>query len=509
MKNKAAPILAFLLILFCQNAYSQYTFHKHYPEPGFSVIQTADDGFLVGRLSGGANGDGILMKLNSAGDTLWTKTYGDTLADAIMDIVPTSDGGYIIGGTSDSYGSGFESDVYIIKIDALGNVNWSAAYGGSSYDQCERIRQTSDGGYIVLGFTQSFGAGDRDIYLLKLDSSGNLMWTKAFGGPDDDEGYSIEETASGYIIAGSTAVIGVSINAYLLKTDLSGNLIWSKKYSGSRAGFDLKILSDGGYVLAGRAVALGGTRPFLMRTDSLGNISWSKVFMQVGEAHGIDQTTDGHYIVTGGSGTLTKTDSAGNIIWTRVHPSGFSYPFSGRRVNQTTDGGFIISAQLEHPFSYYPMQILKTDSLGFVGCNDSSIVVSDSLVTFTAVVPGFSVNTGGVGIFVPTNTDCYCIADTLLCSGTVGIEEPIQEKAVLVYPNPNDGNMSLKYELAAGERGDLTIFDITGKKIATYVLDPSSSILTISDQQLKAGMYFYQVTLNYKPVQSDKLVIIH
>jgi len=281
----------------------------------------------------------------------WSKTFGGTSDDYGNSVQQTSDGGYIIAGRTESFGAG-RWDVYLIKTDEDGNEVWSKTFGGSDYEWGISVQQTSDGGYIITGYTDSFGAGEDDVYLIKTDKNGNEVWSKTFGGSDDDVGGSVQQTSDGgYIIAGYTYSFGAGpSNIYLIKTDENGNEVWSKTFGGSGgdSGNSVQQTSDGGYFIAG--VTSGGV--YLIKIDENGNEVWSKTFGGTDDDVGgsVQQTTDGGYIIVGwtrsfGVGSddvyLIKTDSNGNEEWSETFGgSGDDYCNS---VQQTTDGGYIIA----------------------------------------------------------------------------------------------------------------------------------------------------------------------
>jgi len=166
-----------------------------------SVLKTADGGYIIAATFGLEFWEPWIIKLNSLGEVQWDKVYSLPLS-AILFLQQTSDGGYI--------GVGYSGyNILIVKLDSTGNGQWEKIYGGSSYDYAYSIQQTSDGGYIVAGETASFGSGDYDIWILKLDSTGGVQWQKTYGGSFDDSAASIQQTNDGgYIIAGKTNSFG-------------------------------------------------------------------------------------------------------------------------------------------------------------------------------------------------------------------------------------------------------------------------------------------------------------
>jgi hypothetical protein len=191
------------------------------------VVQTSDGGYIIAGVTSsfGNGGDIYLIRTDGNGDTLWTETYGGTEYEQANSVVQMSDGGYIITGTTNSFGAG-DYDVYVIRTDASGKTIWTKTYGGKAEDRGNSISLTADGGMIITGYTFSYGAGSCDVYLIKTDSDGNIIWTKTFGGADTDQGYSVVQTTDGgYIITGYSNSFKEGINeVYLIKTDELGNV---------------------------------------------------------------------------------------------------------------------------------------------------------------------------------------------------------------------------------------------------------------------------------------------
>ncbi|MGB9722259.1 MAG: T9SS type A sorting domain-containing protein, partial [bacterium] len=173
-----------------------------------------------------------LIKTDSLGDTLWTKTYGSADFEGGTSICRSEDGGYIITGTTAPF---FEpEDMCLIKVDSLGGIIWTKIYGGTGYDVPICITPIGGNGYIIVGYTSSTGMGDADVYLLKIDPTGQVLWSKTYGGVHADIGYSVRQTSDGgYIITGSTTSYSNSTDVYLLKTDSLGNItgLQERKYT--------------------------------------------------------------------------------------------------------------------------------------------------------------------------------------------------------------------------------------------------------------------------------------
>lgn len=250
-------------------------------DKGYSVQQTLDGGYIIacqtesyGQSSAG-NPNAYVIKTNSNGNLQWDATFGGTQLSGGYSAQQTNDGGYIMAGGIVSvppYG-----DLYLLKMDSDGNTLWDTTYGGSGSDVALYVKQTTDNGYIIAGVTHSFGAGNSDVYLVKTDSAGILQWYKTFGGVNNDYGYSVQQTNDGgFIILGTTYSynIGAPWNMYMIKTDSAGNHQWSRVFgagSGWCDGASVCLTSDGGFAAVGDIEIFGGPSVYLVKTDSMGN----------------------------------------------------------------------------------------------------------------------------------------------------------------------------------------------------------------------------------------------
>lgn len=331
------------------------------PEIGFSVQQTSDGGFIMSGCMyppGATYSDVYLVKTDANGNAVWTQNYGGPDGEYGYEVQQTSDGGYIIGGYVYYYATN-NGDMYLVKTNANGNLIWARVIGGTSLDEAFSVQQTTDGGYILTGFSDSFSIG-RDVYLVKTDGSGLTSWSTTFGGAGSNCGNCVRQTSDGgYIIVGYTDLYGAGgIDVWLIKTDGSGNKQWDKTFGGTSGdwGASVEQTSDGGYIIAGATSSFGAGNSdvWLIKTDSSGNKQWDQTFggNNPDSGNSVQQTSDGGYIIAGttssfGAGNsdayLIKTDANGAALWTKT--MGGNFLDDGYDVNQTTDGGYIVSGR--------------------------------------------------------------------------------------------------------------------------------------------------------------------
>ena len=339
------------------------TFGGTEKELGESVQQTTDGGYIIaGSTSsfGAGSSDVWLIKTDDSGNELWNKTFGGAIADYVkwdQSVQQTTDKGYIIVGYTWSYGPGY-ADVWLIKTDVNGNELWNKTFGGAGSEEGYSVQQTTDEGYIIVGWTTSYGAGSYDLWLIKTDDNGDEQWNKTFGGTDWDEGYSVDQiTTGGYIITGGTRSFGTDPTCvWLIKTDDNGDEQWNKTFEWGDGGWGVSVqqTKDKGYIIAGCGSFYGLTKQFwLIKTDENGDEEWNKTFggNENEQAFSVNQTTDEGYIMTGYTESyatnwnedvwVVKTDKYGNEEWNKTF-GGTDTDF-GHSVRQTKDGGYIIT----------------------------------------------------------------------------------------------------------------------------------------------------------------------
>ena len=279
---------------------------------------------------------------------VWEKNFGGMGSDDGYSVKQTTDGGYIVTGFTTSFGNNF-GNIYLIKTDENGDSLWTKTFGGSVNNGASSVQETNDGGYIITGLTNGDSLSDYDVYLIKTDENGDSLWAKTYGGMEGDGGYSVEQTTdNGYIITGNTNSFGNgNDDVYLIKTDENGDSLWTKTYGGMLMdiGSCVQQTTDGGYIITGKtAIPFAGYKIYLIKTDENGDSTWTKTYGSTHDIWGrfVQQTNDGGYILIGSGGgiNLIKTNENGDALWTKTFGKNLYY---GNSVQQTNDEGYILT----------------------------------------------------------------------------------------------------------------------------------------------------------------------
>lgn len=331
----------------------------------------------------------VLMLLTIASTTaaqshdtvMWSETFGGDAADGARGIVRAGDGGFVVAGFTRSFGAG-ASDLYLVRTNGDGQILWWGAYGGDGEDSGYSVAPTAAGGFVAAGFTTSFGEGDRDLYLIKVDADGAEQWWQTFGGSASDVGRSVIETADGgFVVCGTTESFGAGEDdVYLLKTDAVGNQLWTRTFGGEAADTGRSVVEadNGDLIVSGATGSFGGGNRdvLLVRTDPEGREKWRTTvgpspFFDWGNC--VIETADGD-IVTAGSGDvhgadllevlLSRSDADGNLEWaTRLGESSF-YDY-GSWALETVDGDLLVVGASKDPETLVNNAVLrKLDGAG-------------------------------------------------------------------------------------------------------------------------------------------------
>jgi len=550
------------------------TFGGSHDDCGQSVQLTIDGGYIItgqADFSSWTTGDIWLIKTNSNGDTLWSRTFGGGYADIGYCVQQTADGGYIIAGAW----NGATDHAWLIKTDSLGNQQWARTFEGSGNDAFYSVQQTTDGGYIITGI-----GGDADVWLIKTDSQGDSLWTRTFGGVWYDAGGDVQQTNDGgYVIAGGTTSYGAGQgDVWLIKTDSLGNQQWNRTFGGSNddGGNSVQQTNDGGYIITGdtRSYGAGGADVWLIKTDSLGNQQWNRTFGgdNFDRGYSVQQTNDGGYIITGKFGYsplyddvwLIKTDPLGIRQWQRTFGGGSMD--RGYSVQQTNDGGYVIAGETaSFGAGYYDVWLIR-----LAGTNPTLSVSPDSL-TFSAEVGGANPtdqfflieNTGGGsfdytlsediswltaapmsgGPIPPTDTVLVSVDISGLSEGNYegdiivtapgaqgspdtvhvtlhieasdlqllqGIEVPKEFALLPAFPNPFNSTTLLTYCIPVSGKVTLGIYNTSGQRVTTLfngVQSPGIHTVSWNPSDAGSGIYFCQLAAG-NTIKTRKLVLL-
>jgi hypothetical protein len=396
---------------------------------------------MVGRTGsfGAGDFDAWVVKLDFRGDVVWQKTYGGDKVDWIISIQQTSDGGYIFAGHTESFNTGDDADLWVVKLGSRGDVTWQKTYGTPKADYTHGdsiIQQTSDGGYVLVAKTY-YGQVDGDIWVLKLNPNGDVVWNKKYVGDSKDTPGSIQQTSDGgFIVAGETNSFGSgSSDAWVIKLDSSGDVIWQKTYGGSEpdGAKSIRQTSDGGYIVSGStesfSFSANSEDVWILKLSSSGEVVWQMTYGFPRKGRSIRQTSDGGYVVAGDR-YIVKLDSQGSMVWRR----GYDGPVDDvvYIAQQASDGGFIAAGATASFGNYVSAWVLKVDTNGIfsesfdcpyalgvlhesTSVGDSDATPEDSNAYWTSLDGVLSVNDTDA---LPSNTD----VDTLYLCGNISYD---------------------------------------------------------------------------------------
>lgn len=478
---------------------------------------------------------------------LWQKALGGSKDEEALDIQPTSDGGYIVVGSSKSSDGDVSSnhggtDIWVLKLGQDGSIQWQNSFGGSANELARLVLQTEDGGYLVAGQTSSSDGdvtgfhGVQDIWLLKLSSDGALQWQRTLGGSEWDSVYGIQQTEGkkkGFIISGTTQSNDGDVtknqgngDVWMIKVNSSGVLEWQKTFGGtsSDAGGQILQTTEGGYMLACESNSNNGDFPlhygnsdiWLFKLDTAGEVQWKKIYggSDTDGIGSLGQTSDGGYIlamttdskdgdITGNHGSsdfwIAKLDSIGEIQWGKTF--GGALDERNRSIQQTADGGFIVGGYArsynlpgQHGSNTYDLWAFKLSHSG--------------TLEWQKLLGGSSHETGG--IVRASNDGSYIVAGTCLSNngdvsgnhgvndawvlklgGSVGVQyAPSLLSQLDVCPNPANGSIALKI---TGDESWMSarILDMQGRVVSEQSLQ-NGGILDVS--LLPKGYYFASAT---------------
>ncbi len=346
-------LAAILVLLGQKDSFGQAQSHDGGSSHVLSIERTFNSGYILAGYEESSNGnnDMLLIKLNRSMVTEWEKTYGGEGNDGAQSIQQTPDGGYIVSGFTESYGKG-KKDMWILKLDASGSSEWEKTYGGKGNDEAHSIHRTLDGGYLVAGFTESFGKGKKAIWVLKLNSAGDVEWQTTAGSHKADAAYSAYQAFDGgYLVAGYEKPARINQGRYkknitIIKFNRKGGLQWRKFLGGKDYGEPTSIrqTSDGGYFVTGIKRPANQNGIWAIKMDGKRKVQWVKSFenddSRYAKTQLIREGAKGGFVIAGYDNDK-KIISARELTKTRIHNV-----FASRRAGYDDDKKVVSNKEL-------------------------------------------------------------------------------------------------------------------------------------------------------------------
>lgn len=377
------------LVLLCTRTFAQgweIYFGGNFEDWGNSIIQTKNQDYIIAGFTEGfgVNNTAVYaVRTDVDGRKIWERTFDEGHISRGYSILETDDEAFLIVGEIINVPQDFQKNVYLLKIDNRGELLWSNQYGGADNDIGWRvIPSATDNGYLIVGSTRSSGNGGNDIFVVKVDENGTEQWSHTYGTVGDDQGKGIVATNDGYLITGSAFnPASTFADIYLLKIDFNGNVVWADKFFGSPAfdeGQNIIATADGNFAI----IATSDSRAFLLKVDPAGNKIWSKTFNTTlgAEAYDLIETPNGDLIFTGfveidatnADAFLARFDTNGNELWRNIIGRGSHFD-SGQSLIQTADKGFAVTGYNSlFGVLFNDVTFIKTDQNGSVYTNHLS-----------------------------------------------------------------------------------------------------------------------------------------
>lgn len=461
----------------------------------------------------------------------WEKSYGGSGFETLFSMQGTADGGYILAGTSVSNDGDLTinkglGDYWIVKIDSVGTLEWQKSYGGSENDEAYSVQQTTDGGYIVAGMSNSID-GDindhngsvtvSDYWVLRLDNLGNIIWKKSYGGFAADKAYAVRQTTDGgFIVAGDSGG-----NYWIVKLDASGTVQWDKLLGGN--GFDVAYsvqqTTDGGYVISGStnstdgdvSVSKGGLDYWVVKLDALGNIQWEKSYggSDTDVAYTVKQAIDGGFIIAGNSSStdgdllnttgisgawVIKINNIGTLQWeTRLSIAmGISY-IATDALALSLNNSFILVGMAQNSYAGVTLSALGviswTKIMGGSNIDEAKAIIQNSDGSY--LIAGHTYSSDGDVSLNKGMTDFWVVK----LSAVVGIEDIENQQDIVVFPNPTNGIFTTN---STQQINTIEVFNNLGQTV--YSKKVTSKNTTIDLTSFPKGLYLVQLKTNNKVV---------
>ncbi len=455
--------------------------------------------------------------------TKFFSTYGGHGYDVGYDVKQTLDGGYIIAGSTSSFGQG-NTDFYLLKLDSMGQKRFEKSFGGYNNEIARSIVQLSDSGYVMTGYTSSFGIGGYDIFLIKTDKNGNLLWQKTIGGNDWDFAYSVDTIlGGGFIITGTTYSFGNgNADGYVIKTDVNGDTLWTKTYGGVKDDELKSVIQtlDGNYALTGYTKSYNDSLGdiWVLKINQTGDTLWRKFYGGNKEDFGnqiIENNTNDLFIAgstaSWGAGLLDayalKINNVGNVSHTFIDGTASnnevynSLAFSNRLPNNR------VCFTQKEVFTGYGLQtkiIELNNSLTYLNATDYGSPVTDEIYKLVATKDKGYAAVGYTEGYNAMLSNVYFLKmdSTLIGSNysIVSVNE-IYSAHFNVFPNPCSKAIIINSSIKL-DNSDIHLIDIYGNELLTNKITHNFKTVIINCEDLKNGIYYLKI-LN----KTEKIII--
>lgn len=479
-----------------------------------SSIQTNDGGFIftgsTNSFGAGLN-DIYVIKVDNSGNIVWTRTIGGPDSDIAPSIIQTSDNGFVLTGSTTSFGAG-QTDLVVVKLSSTGILTWFKTIGGVNSETGSSICETSDGGFAVSGHTSSYGAGADDIYVLKFNASGNLQWNKVIGGGALERTYSIiTSNDGGYVVCGQTQSYGAGANdAILLKIDINGNLQWCKTFGTSQGEVATRVIQsvDGGFVITCHT-GQNQTNQCLAKVNSSGEVQWQN-YITAASGFGTNmsciQSLDSGFLMSGftnlGAGSrdfyLAKFNMAGTFQWMKtIGSTGFDIATS---LIQSSDGSITISGYTNsYGSGNNDMYIVKLDEK-YNSCENlvNQSISSGTWGTAQSHVPNVTSSAPVIDSYTPISVTGGTLTPICGIVGLPNTNTQIPDNFCLMqnYPNPFNPSTRISFNLSTSGFTTLKVYDIMGREVSELEssdLNAGSHSVTFNGENLASGIYYYRL----------------
>jgi len=455
MKKQIRKVFFICLSLYSLQTYGQISFQKTFwsagpdiADYGQSVVQAGDEGYFIAGVRVNNGGAALLKRTDKYGNEIWTKYFSTPGSDDLTfdNIQKTSDNNLIMAGVANyGFSDSRYYDAYLTKIDTMGNVLWHKTYGGNHRQRALQVKETSDKGFILGGWNEIYGTAISSFYLVKTDDKGDTLWTRTYHNGNQQYANAVEQTSeNGFVIVGSIRLPAIGSFMYVIKTDGNGDTLWTRALTefDNGAAYDVTNATNGNIIITGYSTFNGCSQPILVELDLNGRIAWHQIYSEgpCGWSYSVSKTRDNGYALFGldadSNVSLIKTDQTGTQSWFQKFDENL-YDY-GYNVRQTTDGGFILTG----------------------------------VTTNTNIANILLIKTGENGTVISTtDTD--------------------DDPAIVIYPNPAGDHIKIEIPGKA-KYNNLKFYNILGRELAVKDIK-NKDYIEMDISSYSSGIYFINI----------------